>query len=286
MKLSKYVKLVKGGGYCMVAHVEDSGIWLGTRSAIFRATELPDMVGEEQVRTVLDMPEKAWEKVHFDERWEGTVKSIFGMNLSDYADGEQDTEKLKVMAAPDGLWCDCRRSMDDGELIFYREAMLSPLAEQIKESDYIRYTVKKMESGQRYLVVHDGFEVLAAIMPVRIVTEKYIWQTCRSFRRYAPSSFTASGRGVSLRPRRPRSRTRSRSGWRMHRKMKTETVEARAVKIAAKIMQADGLCRYDDVDKCRRVYATTEICERCIHSWLLTKAKVELIREGKMKHEC
>ena len=53
MKLSKYVKLVKGGGYCMVAHVEDSGIWLGTRSAIFRATELPDMVGEEQVRTVL-----------------------------------------------------------------------------------------------------------------------------------------------------------------------------------------------------------------------------------------
>ena len=32
MKLSKYVKLVKGGGYCMVAHVEDSGIWLGTSS--------------------------------------------------------------------------------------------------------------------------------------------------------------------------------------------------------------------------------------------------------------
>lgn len=126
------------------------------------------------MRTVLDMPEKAWEKVHFDERWEGTVKSIFGMNLSDYADGEQDTEKLKVMAAPDGLWCDCRRSMDDGELIFYREAMLSPLAEQIKESDYIRYTVRKMEGGQRYLVVHDGFEVLAAIMPVRIVTEKYL----------------------------------------------------------------------------------------------------------------
>ena len=49
------------------------------------------------------MPEKAWEKVHFDERWEGTVKSIFGMNLSDYADGEQDTEKLKVMAAPDEM---------------------------------------------------------------------------------------------------------------------------------------------------------------------------------------
>ena len=68
--------------------------------------------------------------------------------------------------------------------------------------------------------------------------------------------------------------------------MKTETVEVRAVKIAAKIMQADGLCRYDDVDECSRGYVTKEPSERCIRSWLLTKAKVELIREGKMKHEC
>ena len=68
--------------------------------------------------------------------------------------------------------------------------------------------------------------------------------------------------------------------------MKTETVEARAVKIAAKIMQADGLCRYDAVDTFRRVYVTEETLERCIRSWLLTKAKVELIREGEMKHEC
>lgn len=120
--------------------------------------------------------------------------------------------------------------MDDGELIFYREAMLSPLAEQIKESDYIRYTVRKMESGQRYLVVHDGFEVLAAIMPVRIVTEKYLADLSEFQALCTEPSFTASGRGESLRPRRPRSRMRSRSGWRIHRKMKTETVEARAVK--------------------------------------------------------
>lgn len=78
MKLSKYVKLVKGGGYCMVAHVEDSGIWLGTGSAIFRATELPDMVGEEQVRTVLDMPEKAWEKVHFTSAGRAQLKASSG----------------------------------------------------------------------------------------------------------------------------------------------------------------------------------------------------------------
>lgn len=174
MKISKYVKLVKNGGYCAVIHVEGSGIWLGTRTALYRATELPDMEGEEQVRTVLDMPEKAWEKVHLEEKWFESVRDIFGMNLADYEDGEQDTEKLKVIAAPDGLWCDCRRCVNDGELIFYQEGMLSPLTEQIKDSGYIRYTVRKMGNGQRYLVVHDGFEVLAAIMPVQIATEKYL----------------------------------------------------------------------------------------------------------------
>lgn len=48
-----------------------------------------------------------------------------------------------------------------------------------------------------------------------------------------------------------------------------ETVEARAVKIAAKIMQAAGLCRYDSVSKCRRVYVDESTCDKCIRSWLL-----------------
>lgn len=74
MKLSKYVKLVKNEGYCNVVHVAGSGIWLGTRSAIFRATELPDLEGEDQVRTVLDMTEKAWEKVYMKENYAESVK--------------------------------------------------------------------------------------------------------------------------------------------------------------------------------------------------------------------
>lgn len=98
MKLSKYAKLVKEGGYCSVIHAEDSGIWLGTRAALFRATELPDMVGEEQVRTVLDIPEKAWEKVHLEEKWVDSVHDIFGLNLADFETGEQDTTKLKMLA--------------------------------------------------------------------------------------------------------------------------------------------------------------------------------------------
>ena len=174
MKISKYVKLVKSGGYCAVVHVAGSGIWLGARAAVFRATELPEMVGEEQVRTVLDMPEKAWEKVHLDEQWSGSVREVLGLNLADHEDGEQDTEKLRVMAAPSGIWCACRRCVEDGELIFYQEALLSPLAERIRDSGYIRHTVRKSESGQRYLVVHDGFEVVAAVMPMKVATKEYL----------------------------------------------------------------------------------------------------------------
>ena len=58
-----------------------------------------------------------------------------------------------------------------------------------------------------------------------------------------------------------------------------ETVESRAVKIAARILVADGICRYETTDRCRRLYVTEETCDRCIRSWLLAKAKSELKRE-------
>ena len=60
-----------------------------------------------------------------------------------------------------------------------------------------------------------------------------------------------------------------------------ETIEARAVKIAAKVMQAAGLCRYDSVEKCRRVHVDETVCDRCIKSWLLSKARSELRKEAK-----
>lgn len=71
-----------------------------------------------------------------------------GLNLADFETGEQDTTKLKMLAAPDGLWCACRRRADTGELIFYQEKLLYPIGDQIKDSDYIRYTARRMAGGQ------------------------------------------------------------------------------------------------------------------------------------------
>jgi len=174
MKLSKFANLVKNGGRCAVLHVAGSRIWLSTGTAIYRATELPDMEGSEQVRTVLDMTADAWKKVYLTEDWPESVSNVLGLNLAPYAQGEQDTEKLKVAAAPNGLWCSACRCKVDGELIFYNEAYLAPLAEEIKKSEYIYYTARQTEAGQRYLVVHDGMDVLAAIMPMNILKEEYI----------------------------------------------------------------------------------------------------------------
>lgn len=174
MKLSKYVKLVKSCGYCAVIHVAGSGIWLGTPNAVFWATELPEMEGEDQVRTVLDMTEKAWEKVYLKESYAESIRNIFGMNLSEFEEGEQKTEKIKVLAVHKGVWATGLRCANDGEIIFYNEALTAPFAEEIKNGEYITYTVRKTSTGQRYVVLHNGFDVLAAIMPMQIVTQEYL----------------------------------------------------------------------------------------------------------------
>lgn len=59
-----------------------------------------------------------------------------------------------------------------------------------------------------------------------------------------------------------------------------ETINIRAVRIAAKIMQAGGLCRHDNPMKCRRIHVDANICDKCIRAWLLAKARKELKEEA------
>ena len=63
--------------------------------------------------------------------------------------------------------------------------------------------------------------------------------------------------------------------------MRRDTPEERAVKIAAHMMQEGGLCRYDDVYKCRRLpeTVTAKVCEKCLAGYLLNRARRELRKE-------
>lgn len=173
MKLSKYVGLVKRGGYCVVNHVENSGIWLGTREAVYRATELPDMVGEEQVGAVLDIDEKAWGKIYLRETESPGIHDVFGMDLTENTSDEQNAKETQMQVnykgyAATALIC------DDGELIFYDKGLAAPLADAMKNSDYIQTVVRRTRSGQRFVVIKDGLEVLAGIMPVQIVNQQFL----------------------------------------------------------------------------------------------------------------
>ena len=60
-----------------------------------------------------------------------------------------------------------------------------------------------------------------------------------------------------------------------------ETICIRAVKIAARIMQAAGLCRHESPMQCRRVYTDDTTCEKCIRAWLMAKARKELKNQNK-----
>lgn len=58
--------------------------------------------------------------------------------------------------------------------------------------------------------------------------------------------------------------------------MKKDIVESRALKIAAKVMNAANLCRYENAGMCKKLYVDDKICEKCIRNWLLSKARKEL----------
>ena len=65
--------------------------------------------------------------------------------------------------------------------------------------------------------------------------------------------------------------------------MKTpQAEERRAVHIAAVVMQAAGLCRYENPGRsCRRVTCPTDDdCVKCSEKWLLAKARRELRMEA------
>lgn len=82
MKLSKYVALAKRESFCRVIHVKESGIWMGLRGAFYRATELPDICGTDQAKAVLDIPDKAFEKVFFEETEAESESNIYGVDMT------------------------------------------------------------------------------------------------------------------------------------------------------------------------------------------------------------
>lgn len=174
MKLSKFASLVKKCGECVAIHAPGGKLWLGTAGTLYQAEGLPDVDGDAQIRAVLDIPQKAWEKLYFEEKWEDNTENVLGLNLEPYMDGEQETERLRVCAALGGVLYACRRGRKDREVMFYNEAMLAPISDAIRESEYIGFTMRRDPNGRKYLAVHDGMHIIAVIMEADVLTEGYL----------------------------------------------------------------------------------------------------------------
>ena len=174
MKLSKFVKRAKSESYCVVIHADDSGIWLGTRLALYNATELPYMEGKEQAGAVLDIDSKAWEKMFFDEKYTEHAGADFGMNLTETDPTEQEARRVPLEMFYKGMGLVGLVYGNGGELIFYDAALIAQIADVVKTSDYIQTVVRKTAGGAPYVVIKDGFEVLAGFAPLKIITKQFL----------------------------------------------------------------------------------------------------------------
>lgn len=173
MKLAKYAQIAKREGCCSLLNVAGDGVWLATRSAVYRASDLPQIESSEEMRAVLDLTEKDWKKIYYKTNECESLDNVLGMYLRNYDEQEAYAKKMQMQAVykgrlATGLLC------SDGELVFYDESLLGPVAKEIEDSDYVETVVRKYATGQRYVVVKNGFEVIAAVMPLNIVSQEYL----------------------------------------------------------------------------------------------------------------
>lgn len=170
MKLANFARLGRKRGCVQVVHV-GSEIWLGCGAGIYRAPGLQETVDERTILSVLDYSEKEAEGVRVVEI-DAELDDVLGMDLRDDARNTA-TEPLQVVAMPDGVRAKALLFGGD-RLVFYDEALLSPLADVLREHGEYVSKVIRGEPGRRYIIVYDGLQVVAALVPMQICTREFV----------------------------------------------------------------------------------------------------------------
>lgn len=187
MKLSKYAQIVKQDQTCMV--YTGDGMWLGARAAMYRADGLPEVHGKEQAAAILSLSEKKLDQMLFREI--DLVEEPSELCLADGTNEEMPAQDVEMQACKDGRTYKALVA-EDGELLFYDERYLDPLADDFKDGNYKVLTVRRMGNGTPYIAVKNGLELLALVLPVQLLDEKYM-ETL--------SNFTALCAGQRIRER-------------------------------------------------------------------------------------
>lgn len=173
MKLSKFARLVKQTGSLVMLHVGGGGLWLSNGYAVYKATGLPDSVDSETILAVLDFDSKTAQKIRVQEKSVESVYNLLGLDLSDEMEQDISASRNSITVAYKGKIATallCR----DGELVFYNEAHATPLMDVFRESDYVQTVVRRTESGMPYVVIRDGMETLAGILPIQMISQSFL----------------------------------------------------------------------------------------------------------------
>lgn len=174
MKLRNYIALMKNEAYCNIVGAGDE-VWLGLRAALYRAPAMPLLCDNDQVRAVMDLTDKQIGKIYISYYEYGDANNLLGYDCSDgAAPGEQTAKRVNGVVRFFGITHSALQA-EDGELVFYNESYLAPLADIMKEhGEQMSFAVRKTAAGQRYIVVKDGMWTVAVIMPMEVDLGDYL----------------------------------------------------------------------------------------------------------------
>lgn len=177
MKLSKIAKQVSKAGLCDVYGDEyGTGVYIGIGSEIYHVQDLPMPCAGDQMRIMLDMPQKKWEKVSC------VIHACPPpLDMAHIASGEMLMTEYNLMTGSNYLILVDEHSKGEdkkkGKLAFVADELLTPMRVEAKE--YIEYACRFTASGKPYIVIKNGMYVIAAVVPVLVDVGKVAEQMAR-----------------------------------------------------------------------------------------------------------
>lgn len=166
MRLAKIAKLVSKAGMCDVYGDEyGTGVYIGTGNAIYHVQDLPMPCAEDQMRIMLDITTKKWEKVSCV-----IHAGLPPLDMAHTASGEMlMTEYTLITGSNYLILVDEHSKGEDkkkGKLAFVDEELLAPMRGEAKE--YIGYACRFAADGCPYIIIKDGMYAIAAVAPVLV----------------------------------------------------------------------------------------------------------------------
>lgn len=177
MKLSKIAKQVIKTKVCDVYGDEyGTGVYIGVGNAIYHVQDLPMPCAGDQMRIMLDIPTKKWEKVSCV-----IHAGLPPLDMAHTASGEMLMMEYNLMTGSNYLILVDERSKGEdkkkGKLAFVDEELLAPMRGEAKE--YIGYACRFTASGEPYIIIKDGMYAIAAVAPVLVDVGKVAEQLAR-----------------------------------------------------------------------------------------------------------